>query len=108
MWAPADAQQSTMWAFDGFEDEEEDDLFAALPAALREALELGGAPIERHEMDKSSEEDKSTTDEAPPPKPKTRRGRRSEQRRGAPPRSRMPRSRKRSRRSTRTATGCWT
>ena len=94
MWAPADAQQSTMWAFDGFEDEEEEDLFAALPAALREALELGGAPIERHEMDKSSEEDKSSTDEAPPPKPKTRRGRRSEQRWGAPPRAAVDLNRK--------------
>ena len=30
-----------------FAAEDEEDLFAALPAALREALEFGSAPVER-------------------------------------------------------------
>ncbi len=71
-----------------FAAEDEEDLFAALPAALREALEFGSAPVERdrESLDKSST-GSDRSDSPPRVKNKTRRGRRSAERRGTPPRA---------------------
>ena len=71
-----------------FAAEDEEDLFAALPSALREALEFGSAPVERdrESLDKSST-GSDRSDSPPRVKNKTRRGRRSAERRGAPPRA---------------------
>ena len=42
--------------YEMFGGDDEEDLFAALPSALREALEFGSAPVERdrESLDKSS------------------------------------------------------
>ena len=68
--------------------EDEEDFFAALPSALREALEFGSAPVERdrESLDKSST-GSDRSDSPPRVKNKTRRERRSAERRGAPPRA---------------------
>ena len=74
--------------YEMFGGDDEEDLFAALPSALREALEFGSAPVERdrESLDKSST-GSDRSDSPPRVKNKTRRGRRSAERRGAPPRA---------------------